>query len=351
MKIPNLSKKQSIAILLLVILIGLPEIYLFIPYFLIIKPAGENNTDAIISEVKKINQTDKKLQRIVEWETDGFTESFGNDPSFRLPGILGWIGASYGVYFNISNPQPIKIRPRSIVFYDDPYWIAYFKTGACSERASLFNFIANQSGEVTRIVSAPGNDHEWVEVNNGNEWIYADPTFYFHYHNSPGREHAWMDKTPILQESWGWHLCKVITKFNDTELTDKYTEVGNLSIIYHSSNRVYINRFLSGEHRNVTLFSKQMKESSHKDIITYQLGLSNEYIVVAEKNNYPFPSKWIDEKVVLIDNESTTVILNPESGREEVDYMAIGAFAVCIVAFALLAYWIYRDSKREKERR
>jgi hypothetical protein len=344
MKLPQLSKKQwIIAVVILFIVLSFPEIYLFAPYFLIIKPSAEKDINEILSEIKTLNQTGK-LQRLVEWETDGFTERFATEPNFHLHGILG----GYGLYFNSSDRQPVKIRSNSIVFNGDPYWITYFKTGACSERATLFNFIANQSGEVTRIVSAPGDDHEWVEVNNGNEWIYADPTFYFHYHNSPGRENAWMGKTPILQESWGWHLCKVITKLNDTELTDKYSEVGNLSIIYHSSNRVYVNRFLSGEHRNVTLFSKQIKESSHKNMITYQLGLSNEYIIVAEKSNFPFPSKWIDEKVVFLDNESTTVILNPESGREDVDYMAIGAYAVCIVLYALIGYWIYRDRKKEK---
>lgn len=349
MKIPKLSKKQSIAILLLVILIGLPEIYLFIPYFLVIKPAGERETDAIISEVKMINQTDKKLQRIAEWEADGFTEAFGNDPSFRLPGILGWIGASYGVYFNISDLQPIKIRPSSIVFYDDPYWIAYFKTGACQDRAYLFNYIANQSGEVTRVVGSPGNDHAWVEVYNGTDWIYADPTFYYHYHNSPGLENAWMNETPMLQKAWGWHLSKVTIALNETELTKKYTEVSNLTIIFNSSSRVTVSQFIPGEHRNVTLFSKNSNESLHKDMVTYELGQSNNYTVIAEKNNILFFFKRNDEKIVYLDNESITIVLDPANGKEEIDYLPIGFITAIVVVYSLLLYRIYRKKKKEKE--
>jgi len=350
MKFPNLSKKQSIAILLLVILLSLPEIYLFIPYFLVIKPTGEKNTEAIISEVKKINQTDKKLERIAEWEAEGFTETFGNDPSFKLPGLLGWIGASYSVYFNISDTQPIKIRPSSIVFYDDPYWIAYFKTGACQERAYLFNFIANQSGEVTRIVTSPGNDHDWVEVYNGSEWIYADPTFYYHYHNTPGLEKAWMNETPMFQTGWGWHLSKVTILMNETELTKNYSDVSNLTIIFNSSSRVTVNQYIPGERRNVTLFSKYPKDTLRKDILIYQIGKSNNYSIIAEKNNIFFFFKRFDEKNVYLDNESITIVLDPSNGREEIDYLSVIFVALVIVVYSLLLYKAYIKRKKEKGR-
>jgi len=344
----NISKKQFvILIVVILIVLALPEIYLFIPYFLIIKPAAEKEINGVLSEVKMINQTDKKLERIVEWEADGFTERFAQKPDFQLLGILG----GYGVYCNISDPQPVKIRAHSIIFNSDPYWITYFKSGACSERANLFNYIANRSGEVTRVIDAPGNDHAWVEVYDGKKWIYVDPTFYYHYHNSPGRERGWINRTPLLQEFWGWHLCKVTTGPNETELTEKYTLVGNLSIIYQSSNRVYVNRYISGEHRNVTLFSKQIKVSSHKDMVTYQLGLSNQYIVVAEKNNYPFPSKWVDEQVVFLDNESTTIIMNPETGREDTDYLMIGSIVAVIVVYSLVFYWIFKNKRKKEEPR
>lgn len=348
MKIPHLSKNQYIAILFIVILFGLPEIYLFVPYFFVIKPIGEKNTDAIISEVKKIDQTDKKLERIAEWEAEGFTETFSNKPSFRLPGILQWFGASYGVYLNASDTQPIKIRPSSIVFYDDPYWIAFFKTGACQERAYLFNYIANQSGEVTQVVTSPGNDHDWVEFYNGIESMYADPTFYYHYHNTPGLEKAWMNETPMLQKAWGWHLSKVTIVANETELTKKYTDVGNFTIIFNSSSRVTVNQFIPGENRNVTLFSKYTKVSPHKDMLTYQLGQSNNYTVIAEKNNNLFFFKKIDEKIVYLNNESVTIVMDPSNGREEIDYISVIFIALVIVVYSLLLYKAYVKRKKEK---
>jgi hypothetical protein len=350
MKIPNFSKKQSIAILLLVILIGLPEIYLFIPYFLVIKPGGERNINAILSEVKGINETDKKLERVVEWETDGYTETFGNTPSFKIPGVLRWLGAGYDVYLIFSDTQPIKIRPNSVIFYNDPYWIAYFKTGACGERAYLFNYVANQSGQVTRVVNAPGNDHAWVEIYNGTDWIYADPTFYFHYNNSPGREKGWTGATSNLQKFWGWNLTKVVTNSNETnELTSQYTNVGNMSIIYTMANHVYVNRYLAGEQRNVTLFSKYGSPTQEAENVTYQLGLSNDYIVTAEKFNYPFPSKWVDERIITLANASVTLVMNPERGREEMDYMAIAVLVIIGIVFPLLFYRMFKARKKEKE--
>jgi len=349
MKIPEPSKSQLISILLIVILLGLPEIYLYIPYFLIIKPDGEEKISAILSEVKMINQTDKKLERIAEWEAEGFTGVFNQEPSFKLPGILLWFGAGYGVYFNISDKQPIKIRPGSISFYNDPFWIAYFKTGACEERAYLFNYIANQSGEISRVVKSPGNDHGWVEVYNGTDWIYADPTFYFEYHNLPAIEKFWMNETPMLQEGWGWHLSKVTTVVDETQLTDKYTTVGNLTIIFNSSSRVTVSQFIPGEHRNVTLFSNYTKDSPYSDILTYQLGQSNNYTIIAERSNNFF-FKRIDEKIVFLDNESETIRMDPNTGREEIDYLAMIVIALEILGCSFFIYRGYKKKKKEKER-
>jgi len=317
---------------------------LLAPYFLIIKPTGENNINAVLSEIKTINQTDKKLERLAEWEAEDFTETFAKEPNLFLFGILG----GYGLYFNISNSQPIKIRPISIIFSHDPYWISYFKTGACLERAYLFNFIANQSGEVTRVVSSPGNDHVWVEVYNGTEWNYADPTFYYYYHNSPGREKAWLNETPMLQSAWGWQLSKVTIASDETELTKNYTDVGNLTIIFNSSNQVTVSQFIAGEHRNVSLFSKHLKESPRKEMVIYQLGLSNNYTVTAEKNNYYLLSKRIDEKIVFLDNESTTVNLNPETGREEIDYLSIVFWTVIVVVYGIILYQFYKKMRERK---
>jgi len=152
----------------------------------------------------------------------------------------------------------------------------------------------------------------------------------------------------MLQSAWGWQLSKVTIASDETELTKNYTDVGNLTIIFNSSNQVTVSQFIAGEHRNVSLFSKHLKESPRKEMVIYQLGLSNNYTVTAEKNNYYLLSKRIDEKIVFLDNESTTVNLNPETGREEIDYLSIVFWTVIVVVYGIILYQFYKKMRERK---
>jgi len=151
-----------------------------------IKPQSEIEINQIVDEVKTITNLSKKLEKIADWETRNFTDIYWHHS------ILKGINPFANSY--MYEPSG-KIRAvRSYVdtpYAEDPYWITYYRFGACGEEASLFANISNRTGVITRpivldlgywlfdLIPMQTGNHVFLEVQVvDNEWYYFDPTIY-----------------------------------------------------------------------------------------------------------------------------------------------------------------------------
>lgn len=157
------------------------EQYFSILYETEIFPKGEKAIQDFVIELdQSLNETEK-FDKIAEWVTANFTEYYWekgliNNTKYEYNGYSPFVDAY--VYDPDGRVRACPPSPYS----NDPAWIAYYRTGACGELATLFADIANRTKTPVKLVQASfkthGN-HAWVEVmlENG-EWRYFDPTIY-----------------------------------------------------------------------------------------------------------------------------------------------------------------------------
>jgi hypothetical protein len=144
-----------------------------------IYPQGKERICDEVAKVRQIPGTDAKLDEIFEWEMKDWIEPDDNISAFACANVA----CSY-IYL-ISDPTRMKaspyydsilypqVNPNGTYYADDPYWIAYNKVGECREYSELFDFMAQQSGIDSRIVSTDA--HQWVEIELPNGSYYYDP--------------------------------------------------------------------------------------------------------------------------------------------------------------------------------
>ncbi|MDP3446358.1 MAG: hypothetical protein Q8T08_26160, partial [Ignavibacteria bacterium] len=182
-----------------------------------VKPNGKMAIDEIVKNVSKISDKREKLNQIAEWELSGFE-------SYHWGNYSGCVSSS-SVFLHVYDALcPIydkafiyccpftstkngNIRVATMFpsswnpYYDNPYWIAHYKNGACGELATLFNYTASQSGFITQIVTS--ESHNWVEIKmENNEWWYFDPLCYKVIYNEDKRnETKWFNQTQYYRQN------------------------------------------------------------------------------------------------------------------------------------------------------
>jgi hypothetical protein len=185
------------------------------PYSTEIKPKGEAEINKILYNVSNISDTRQKFNEIAKWELEGFESYHWAKTSYcmyptQLSKVVYEVTCPLLPLFNccffqatktgkirvLNTFWPINLTPYS----DNPYWIAYYKTGACEELAVLFNFVANKSGNETRTVNSLS--HAWVEVKIDNEWWYFDPLCYkVRYNQDELNETKWFNQTRFFKQN------------------------------------------------------------------------------------------------------------------------------------------------------
>lgn len=149
-----------------------------------ISPEGEEDIQNFIGTLSpSLNETER-FEKIAGWVTANFTDyywerSYLNNSEFDFVPIL----PNYKGYE--SDPRGgVRANPPS-TYANDPAWIAYYRTGACGELASLFADVVDRTGNPTKIVVAKfteDRNHAWVEITRDNgEIICFDPTIYGEY--------------------------------------------------------------------------------------------------------------------------------------------------------------------------
>ena len=177
-----------------------------------IKPKGDAEINKILSNVSNISDNRLKFNKMAEWELSGF-ESYhwGNYSECMYSNEISHELQKRTYFFPncpFSTTKSGKIRVLNTLWpvpnispYDtNPYWIAFYKTGACGELATLFNFIANKSGNETRVVRS--QSHAWVEIKIDNEWWYFDPLCYkVKYNQDESFETKWFNHTYFFKQN------------------------------------------------------------------------------------------------------------------------------------------------------
>jgi len=301
-----MRKVIATVIAILFVLLFIPKIYLYPLYITIIKPAGESNIDSAASQAMQVSNTTEKLQEIAEWEVKDFENIWNREPNF--PPIY----KRYVVYWDSTGR--IKIRAKSPSFSNDPHWIAYFKVGGCGELASLFCEVANRCELETRVVGTPGEDHAWDEVKVNGEWKHTDPTiYYYNYHGNSNDQ--WFANPQFYEENWS-NISKVFVERTGEDITQKYTDVGMLNILFTAPvDRVSITTLKNGKKRFV--HSEEVNASGLK----IELG-GKIYNVTSEKDLIPFLVSRQDVKEVkVVEGEEASIELSPEK-------LAFGLFSL-----------------------
>jgi len=142
-------------------------------------PQANRSITLELEKIRNIKDPEARLDEIFVWEMNGWVRPNSNLSAVVCPNAA----CTYelladdhdrvmaGPYYDgILFPQK---NPDGIMFADDPYWIAYNKVGECREYATLFAFMARESGIESHLVRT--SSHKWVEVELANGSYYYDP--------------------------------------------------------------------------------------------------------------------------------------------------------------------------------
>lgn len=184
---------------------------------------GEKEISQIVEQTDNVTDPKEKIEKILILIVDDYFQAYGANK------IGFWIYEVYGD-IPLDGTRP---RLRSSLF-TDPYWAAYYNTGACIELAAIFNETATQAGFKSRIVGTKNEDHAWNEVFLDSRWVHVDPTLYYHYYrNGDDFSECWFDTPEKYQGPDFWHhgYSQIIVYGTDEDISPNYLKMGNLSII------------------------------------------------------------------------------------------------------------------------
>lgn len=339
----KISKKLIIAIsLVLLVIYFIP--YGIFNYFYIVEmnPKIDQEISSFIDNLSQTTDQRAKVKEITNYVMKDYYQTYGSNSNPFLSFSWAWF---YQIFGDIKNPR-IKSY---LLFSNDPYFISYYKTGACMEAATLFNFTANKSGFESRIVGTKAEDHQWNEIKINNTWIQVDPTIYYHYYTDPmnhsSYEDLWFDN-PQAYNQIGWYqggYSKVVVIDTNEDLTSKYCNASNLSINCSDCDYIKIKPDYG------TRYSVEQDISN--STIDVVLGKKN-YSVTGGKNVIPFLIvKETSVNASLIGQENLTITVVPEKIRPTIYSSLILILIIVVIGFydvKQLAKW-YRGWKIKRD--
>lgn len=358
-KIPLDSRKKiKFSILILFIIAFIPEVYIVPYYFVVVHPAGESEINSVLEKVQSVNPSDAKVNAISDWEEQNFTNIYGVKPNFSLDfgAFLLYGDGRYPIYINTSNQQPIKIRAFISPFMNDPNWITYFHCGACGELATLFNYISNKAHIESRMVQTTGEDHAWVEVKINDSWTYFDPTLVEIFQRNSDYRSKWFGDPKNFEGVWSWNISRVTVVSTNEDLTPKYTQSVNVTVLLNSSNLISVTKYDNGKKNWIELFFRGVTSSDNQIVESIPLGESNRYKIRATNfgNGYvPIP-KFQEQEIFPNSTENISVSLNPDNGSYDIPLfvgiiVVIGGFLFVIWEIVKILQRIIHNRKKNGE--
>jgi hypothetical protein len=336
------SKKRLISIVGIIILIYLiPYGILSYHYFLEIKPTVDIEINSFEKNLSKIEDPLLKIKEIANYSADNYYQTYGNEtnPYFNIAILWG-----LQIFGDVKNPRIKSL----FLFHNDPYFIIFYKTGACMESATIFNFIANKSGFESRTVGTKAEDHQWNEIKIENTWVHVDPTIYYHYYHDPRNnsefQDLWFDN-PDAYNKLGWYggYSRVFIINTNEDLTEKYCNTSILTIYCQNCDQIRIKADLGKTH--------SIDQKLNNSPTTFILGSKN-YSVTVEKDIIPFLLvKENNSNIDLIRNKNLSITLVPE----EIKPTIYSSVIIILIFIGILIYdfkqaiKIYKDWKQKRD--
>lgn len=170
-----------------------------------IQPEGERQINYIVHEALKKSNQSERVAVIANLTVANFSNCFWSPEDCWGDNSNGdgkWrsLEASETYWFDKNG----NIRVKKGIFLDNPYWIAYYKAGACGELAVFFQEIAKRAGLINpRVVTSnPKFDHAWNEIWIDNQYMYVDlDTYWRSLHKSSDYSIKWFNKTKFYRSN------------------------------------------------------------------------------------------------------------------------------------------------------
>lgn len=216
--------------------------FFYLNYQNFVQKEGALNIEQTVQEVDHIALPEEKLNTIANLIVTNFTDPFWPESSENLfnnkcfgspiPFNHRFFGNNCNGY-GFDKNGAIRIRTGNLT--NNPYWIAYYKTGACGELATLFANVTNQSGFITRVVYSSDPDHAWTEVFLNDKWQYFDPDMYHNLQGNITYQKYWFDNTSSFEKKIGWKFSKISVSGStstgyEEDRTYAYTKTGKVKI-------------------------------------------------------------------------------------------------------------------------
>lgn len=216
--------------------------FFYLNYNNFIQVEGASKINQIVQQVDHISSPEEKLNSIANIIVTNFTDPYwseSNDNLFidkcsaNIPFNHRFIGKNCNG-FGFDKSGAIRIRSGNLT--NNPYWIAYYKTGACSELATLFANVSNQTGFISRVVYSIDPNHAWTEVYLDGEWQYFDPDMYHSRKGNISLQKYWLDNTSSFEKKIGWKFSKILVDNStpngyEEDRTKAYTKTGIVKIV------------------------------------------------------------------------------------------------------------------------
>jgi hypothetical protein len=291
----------------------------------------------------------------VDTEINSFVEKTKsiNDPKIKIHEVANFTEEDYQQAYNRPVTDKILSSRLLFTFTNDPYFIAYYKAGACAESAALLNFYATRSGFKSRIVGTNAEDHQWDEIKINDEWIQVDPTIYYYYYtdlkNYSNYDRLWFDYPQAYTElQWygGYSTVSVLNTGED--LTAKYCNTSTLSITCQDCSDIKI------KSKNGVRYSvdKEIDNSTS----TFLLGRKN-YTIIADKPIIPYLLvKQSNVSVSLLEKDNVNITLNPEEIQPTFYSQFLFVIGVFVIVIVIINFYInmgisaYKKWKNKKEK-
>lgn len=271
------------------------------------------------------------------------------DPKIKIREVANFTEENYQQAYN--QPSTDRILKSRILFAltSDPYFVAYYKAGACAESAALLNFYAARSGLESRIVGTNAEDHQWNEIRIKDKWVQVDPTIYYYYYtdlkNFSTYDHLWFDHPQAYTElQWHGGYSTVSVLNTGEDLTAKYCNFSTLSITCQDCS--YIKIKSENEARNSV--DKELVTSES----TFLLGRKN-YTIIADKPIIPYLLvRQSNSSISLLDKDYVNVTLNPDRIQPTFHLQLIFVLGFLALLIAMIKFYIrkgieiYREWKK-----
>lgn len=280
-----------------------------------IQDKGASNIQEIVKQIDQTSSSEKRLNSIADVIVTNFTDPYWTDSSSNLfvdkcssniPFNHRFIGKNCnGFGFDKTG----AIRARASNLSENPYWIAYYKTGACGELATLYANVSNQSGFVTRVVYSNDPNHAWTEIYLDGNWQYFDPDMYHTRQGNISYQDDWFNTPNSFEDITGWKFSKIVV---DNSTPDGYEEDRTISYAKTGIVKIYltkpVERIVVREvNHNSYAWTVKPNCSNYPCEFVENFGIDKKYVL----QRYVSPGLFFDvERFSIEESEKVTIVID-----------------------------------------